>query len=753
MSSIHAELDNSQKFQRTAGQRQTTFRVSQPRKKGLMDYEHLCYYDAETDTRDIEALFPKITSEMKIGEIEALFDEYIANNPLNIQNLVQICILVPSDIKGLSTALRLVRKHEEIEINNKFFTRCFLGGLSDPKSSRNEIHEKAIDTAYRFLAFRKALGKSAIFAGFNNLKFDSGILGKLTDNPEITRSLTHVLTTHSFREIDLMKWAVACGWRSLADVGRGLKKLHYKNSLKLDGMTSTNQTLLDKYNARDVEILANLVHMLNDFGIYHHNMPSFVKQFYGKTIEEKGIIAIDSDAAYGTYEGIGGRSEAYEYKLDNAAVYDMNSLYPSAQYLFPFPKIYLNADKKRGRIKLNRLSINSLPAKELKNKINKLYKLTGNAIISDKKFIDSYRKIFDNVFYWLRVKISGIKDKRLKHIFPFAYKDDKGSVRFTLNTEAVYEVDSYNISFLAHCDYEIIDIRVTQTEDLIFKDTVYELYEKRKEYKKTGNPLEMLCKIILNSGFGIWGSRGDKPMRDYSTATREKIEALKETVSSAGIKPVAFQGYDKTLQDTAEYRVSGDKVYKRAAENQRFVRTSIPAISQTTLSHSRALMYSIIRKIILDGGIVYYTDTDSITIDARGEEILKSLNLIGGELGEIKLEDRIEKGYAIASKVYNYTTHDGKHIARAKGVKNMLKVNTTVSTSHTDPLRIAQRTIAVAGGSTKRRLCPITLRHENEYGTKDSAWGKMLIEMLEFTAMERGETIDKAVIEDFVLEL
>ena len=66
-------------------------------------------------------------------------------------------------------------------------------------------------------------------------------------------------------------------------------------------------------------------------------------------------------------------------------------------------------------------------------------------------------------------------------------------------------------------------------------------------------------------------------------------------------------------------------------------------------------------------------DTDSLIIDKKGFDILKSKDLIGNNIGQFKLEYNIKKGYFISNKTYCLILDNNKTIIKAKGVnKNIL---------------------------------------------------------------------------------
>jgi hypothetical protein len=68
---------------------------------------------------------------------------------------------------------------------------------------------------------------------------------------------------------------------------------------------------------------------------------------------------------------------------------------------------------------------------------------------------------------------------------------------------------------------------------------------------------------------------------------------------------------------------------------------------------------------------LYYSDTDSIVIDSKLPD-----NIVGNELGQVKLEYTVEKAVFLAPKVYGLITTDGEEVVKVKGLsKNKIKFN------------------------------------------------------------------------------
>lgn len=68
---------------------------------------------------------------------------------------------------------------------------------------------------------------------------------------------------------------------------------------------------------------------------------------------------------------------------------------------------------------------------------------------------------------------------------------------------------------------------------------------------------------------------------------------------------------------------------------------------------------------ISNGGELYYSDTDSIVTNRKLPD-----EMVGRDLGQLKLEYNIKKASFIPSKTYMLELHDGKRIKKAKGVSS-----------------------------------------------------------------------------------
>jgi hypothetical protein len=515
---------------------------------------------------------------------------------------------------------------------------------------------------------------------------------------------------------------------------KSLKKLgELVKCEKLDIFT-TSQADFDVYNIRDCEIVLKTVLLLNDLGIQHHNMPSFVRGRYSEAFIKKGWESIHSSKSWHKFEGFGARCEGYKSDISGMAYVDANSLYPTVMSKCQYPKLIEKqyGDKKIAVSDLRKIPTKSLAGRRFLENIKKVY---TECLFNDR--VKNYHEIFGDKLHIAKVKLIECHDSHLLHIFPFGYKDDAGMTLFRYNEDQVYEVFGYEILDLKAFDFELIELWVCDSEPLIFADMIDEMYSTRKAYKKDKNTLEYLYKIQLNAGFGIWGARGDKSRRDNSLKTRELYTREANFAANLGIKLKDVIYYDQQYNADIRIRKLGTKFYTVADDLPRFVSQSIPAIAQFTLSHSRALMFSVMRFLGVRSVEIGYTDTDSIIMSPEGLKMLEDEGMIGSNMGQFKLEYMIEKGSVLASKLYAFVSDSGKSFVVSKGVKSVSKINRSYQTSAADDLKIVNRVVTKHGTRTKRQLENGTFK--NEYGVKNSEFYKTL---LSISAIERNANPD-----------
>jgi hypothetical protein len=86
-------------------------------------------------------------------------------------------------------------------------------------------------------------------------------------------------------------------------------------------------------------------------------------------------------------------------------------------------------------------------------------------------------------------------------------------------------------------------------------------------------------------------------------------------------------------------------------------------------SYAREYMQRVKILILNAGGLIYYSDTDSIVTNLNLKDLNEVLkDKVGNKLGQLKLEHLGEKAYFIFNKPYILITLNGQEIKKAKGI-------------------------------------------------------------------------------------
>ena len=167
--------------------------------------------------------------------------------------------------------------------------------------------------------------------------------------------------------------------------------------------------------------------------------------------------------------------------------------------------------------------------------------------------------------------------------------------------------------------------------DFIFREYVNEFYEIKRH---SSGSKKAIAKLMLNSLYGKFGQR-DTVMK-YRINVAEKYKDV-ELYYKIGTFTIGS---------------------KKAKIHQDFMHSEIASM---ITANARLRLYSLFEKAKMQ---VYYCDTDSIITDAELP--------VSDKLGDVKMEDKIQKYIAIAPKVYAYITeHDNapKSVLKAKGFR------------------------------------------------------------------------------------
>lgn len=229
--------------------------------------------------------------------------------------------------------------------------------------------------------------------------------------------------------------------------------------------------------------------------------------------------------------------------------------------------------------------------------------------------------------YFVEIKINKLNINRS---FPLASIVDDNNVRqFTNNLEGKnIFVDKYTLEDLI--EHQKIDFQIIK--GYYFNDgfnkkineVIKYIFDKRKEYKKLGDPCEIIYKLIMNSGYG---KSIQKPHE-----TKTKIFDNHKTYNA-----YISKNYNKVM-NTIEYGKGKFKVNVSTKINTHFNKCHIGC---NILSMSKRIMNEVMT-LAEDNNInIYYQDTDSMHLLDKDIKNLQQLfndkykkELIGNDMGQ-----------------------------------------------------------------------------------------------------------------------
>jgi hypothetical protein len=189
------------------------------------------------------------------------------------------------------------------------------------------------------------------------------------------------------------------------------------------------------------------------------------------------------------------------------------------------------------------------------------------------------------------------------------------------------------------------------------------MYNLRLEYAK-GTPMNLIAKLLMNSLYGKFGMKLDiTKVEMFNCSDDAGINNFRNMLQKYG---TTVQDYIK-LEDTFIIirNTLADIIYNEELDmyHGQDINT---AIASTITAGARVLMSAFKNRTNFK---LYYSDTDSIIIDAQ-----LPTELIGGALGQFKLEAVIDRAVFLAPKVYGYITECGgaahAEIIKVKGIKD-----------------------------------------------------------------------------------
>jgi hypothetical protein len=241
--------------------------------------------------------------------------------------------------------------------------------------------------------------------------------------------------------------------------------------------------------------------------------------------------------------------------------------------------------------------------------------------------------------YFLQIKVIKV-GKRYK--FPIArLKTDEGGNNWTNDLVGqTITVDRFTLEDLvkfSQIEYEIIKgYYFDEGRNPKVNDVILTMFNNRLKYKKEGNPLQLVIKLMMNSGYGICGL---KPVET-------DIKYVKGEDKANYIQNHFNEIREFTQMPNDQWRF---EVYKEIDThfNRQHVACEILSVSKNIMNEVMCLAEDI-------GADIHYTDTDSMHIQADkvkplGEafKLKYGRELIGKHLGQFHTDFEFDQSYHI----------------------------------------------------------------------------------------------------------
>jgi hypothetical protein len=204
--------------------------------------------------------------------------------------------------------------------------------------------------------------------------------------------------------------------------------------------------------------------------------------------------------------------------------------------------------------------------------------------------------------------------------------------------------------------FEILKGYQFETADL-FSEYIYKLYNLRQQYTK-GHPMNLIAKLLMNSLYGKFGMRLEMTKVDiYNVSTEGALDSFNKMLLNIGESIHDYIRIDDNYIIIRDALI--DLKYESDQDMYHGQDVNI-AIASAITAGARAYMSIFKNSPIFR---LYYSDTDSVVIDKTLPE-----KVVGGALGQLKLEYTIERAVFLAPKVYGLVDINGNEIIKVKGV-------------------------------------------------------------------------------------
>jgi hypothetical protein len=252
----------------------------------------------------------------------------------------------------------------------------------------------------------------------------------------------------------------------------------------------------------------------------------------------------------------------------------------------------------------------------------------------------SYEELKTKTAFIVEIEITSIK----KHYhFPLISEYTKGAenqkvLNWNDNPKYVYRVVVNDISLEDLIKFQEIEFKIirgyywTGKKDYTIQNVVSELFEKRKEYKAKGNPLEQIYKLLLNN---LYGKSIQKPI-DFDFKFIKGEETMKKYRKKNYLKIIDYSKVSSYQSDEQQKDIYCFKVAKSVVNyfNNVLFGSHVLAMSKRIMNEVMCLGEDI-------GCQMYYQDTDSFFVKQSGLDKLEKAfeeqyerKLIGKDMGQ-----------------------------------------------------------------------------------------------------------------------
>jgi small nuclear ribonucleoprotein (snRNP)-like protein len=205
----------------------------------------------------------------------------------------------------------------------------------------------------------------------------------------------------------------------------------------------------------------------------------------------------------------------------------------------------------------------------------------------------------------------------------------------------------------------------------IFSGYVNKLYSLRLQYEKA-HAMNLIAKLLMNSLYGKFGMRMETTTVDiFDVSDDLGVFKFNQAVDMYGETILDYIKFDGTYVIVRSSYL--DLKYDKDENMFHGMDVNI-AIASAVTGAARIYMSAFKNNPLFK---LYYSDTDSIVIDKP-----LPVELVGSDLGQMKLEHTIERAVFLAPKVYSFITESAatsEEVIKVKGVSHDIASNLHVN--------------------------------------------------------------------------